>query len=74
MARHLTRPTLAHRDAIYPRRGRREREAKRTLRYVEPLSDARTKLSDVFSNLLEGWFLFSHLRKIAQLFASKRNS
>jgi hypothetical protein len=27
-------------------------EARRTLRYVEPLSDARTKLVDVFSVLL----------------------
>ncbi len=29
-------------------------EARRTLRYVEPLSDARTKLADFFSILLEG--------------------
>ena len=28
-------------------------EARRTLRYVEPLSDARTKLADFFSILLE---------------------
>ena len=28
-------------------------EARRTLRYVEPLSDARTKLADCFSILLE---------------------
>ena len=28
-------------------------EARRTLRYVEPLSDARTKLEDFFSILLE---------------------
>jgi len=28
-------------------------EARRTLRYVEPLSDARTKLADVFSILLK---------------------
>ena len=27
-------------------------EARRTLRYVEPLSDARTKLADIFSILL----------------------
>ena len=27
-------------------------EARRTLRYVEPLSDARTKLADFFSILL----------------------
>jgi CYTH domain-containing protein len=29
-------------------------EARRTLRYVEPLSDARTMLADVFSILIEG--------------------
>jgi hypothetical protein len=29
-------------------------EARRTLRYVEPLSDARTPLADFFSILLEG--------------------
>jgi hypothetical protein len=29
-------------------------EARRTLRYVEPLSAARTKLADFFSILLEG--------------------
>jgi len=29
------------------------KEARRTLRYVEPLSDARTKLADFFSILLE---------------------
>ncbi len=29
-------------------------EASRTLRYVEPLSDARTPLADFFSILLEG--------------------
>ena len=28
-------------------------EARRTLRYVEPLSEARTKLADFFSILLE---------------------
>ena len=28
-------------------------EASRTLRYVEPLSDARTKLADVFSILFK---------------------
>ncbi len=27
-------------------------EARRTLRYVKPLSDARTKLADIFSILL----------------------
>jgi hypothetical protein len=34
-------------------------EARRTLRYVEPLSEARTKLADFFSILLEPWALFS---------------
>jgi hypothetical protein len=28
-------------------------EARRTLRYVEPLNDARTKLADFFSILIE---------------------
>ena len=30
-------------------------EARRTLRYVEPLSDTRTKLADFFSILLDAW-------------------
>ena len=34
-------------------------EARRTLRYVEPLSDARTMLADFFSILLTG----SHLHR-----------
>ena len=34
-------------------------EARRTLRYVEPLSEARTKLADFFSILLEARALFS---------------
>jgi hypothetical protein len=33
-------------------------EARRTLRYVEPLSDARTKLADFFSILLESAVMF----------------
>ena len=33
--------------------GRIEHEAMRTLRYVEPLSDARTELADFFSLLLK---------------------
>jgi len=32
--------------------GRRSKEARRTLRYVEPLSDVRTPLAGVFSILL----------------------
>jgi hypothetical protein len=31
-------------------------EARRTLRYVEPLSDARTKLADFFSILLKNLY------------------
>ena len=31
-------------------------EARRTLRYVEPLSDVRTPLADFFSILLSGLF------------------
>ena len=30
-------------------------EARRTLRYVEPLSDTRTPLADFFSILLDDW-------------------
>ena len=30
-------------------------EARRTLRYVEPVSDARTPLADFFSILLDDW-------------------
>ena len=33
-------------------------EARRTLRYVEPLSDARTPLADFFSILLVGLHVF----------------
>jgi hypothetical protein len=31
------------------------KEGRRTLRYVEPLSDARTPLADFFSSLLVGY-------------------
>ena len=42
-------------------------EARRTLRYVEPLSDARTKLADFFSILLE---VESYLRiRVTKMFA-----
>ena len=81
MARLLTRPTLARRDAPFPERGRSKRrgeEVRTTLRVgcsplqcilgngksptmlptsetlllnIEPLSDARTKLADIFSIL-----------------------
>ena len=37
-------------------RGRASKEARRTLRYVEPLSDARTKLADFFNILLVSKF------------------
>jgi hypothetical protein len=49
----LTRPTLARRDAPYPRRGRSKRRGDAySLPYVEPLSAARTKLADFFNILL----------------------
>jgi hypothetical protein len=42
-------------------------EARRTLRYVEPLSDARTPLADFFSILLE---VESYLRdRVTEMFA-----
>jgi hypothetical protein len=53
MADVLTHPTLARHDAPLHKQGRSERrgEAYSAL-YVEPLSDARTPLADVFSILL----------------------
>ena len=51
MARLLTRPTLARRDAPCPKRGRSERDAEAYFEYVEALSDARTKLAHFFSAL-----------------------
>ena len=39
-------------------------EARRTLRYVEPLSEARTPLADFFSILLEKGGYDAHSRKI----------
>ena len=45
-------------------------EARRTLRYVEPLSDARTPLEDFFSILLENlsrrvpWWVACHVTTI----------
>jgi len=38
-------------------------EARRTLRYVEPLSDARTMLADFFSILLDASRPPTHLRQ-----------
>jgi hypothetical protein len=56
MARLLTRPSLAHRDAPCPRQGRSSAADPRftfhASRFTVPLSDARTKLADLFSILL----------------------
>jgi len=67
-ARLLTRPTLAAtsparpesaktasrpRTRLVPSKAAASEGARRTLRYVEPLSEARTKLADFFSILLE---------------------
>jgi hypothetical protein len=50
----LTRPTLARRDATCPKRGRSERGGEAySFPYVEPLSEARTKLEVFFNILLE---------------------
>ena len=52
-ARLLTRPTRARRDAPFPKRDRSERRGEAySATYVEPLSDARTKLVDFFNILL----------------------
>jgi hypothetical protein len=48
-----TRPTPARQDAPSHGKAAASEEAKRTLRYVEPLSDVRTQLADFFSSLLE---------------------
>jgi hypothetical protein len=48
----LTRPTPARRDAPFRGRGRSERGAEAySFRYVEAMSDARTKLADFFNIL-----------------------
>jgi hypothetical protein len=39
---------------LVPSKAAASEEARRTLRYVEPLSDVRTPLADFFSILLEG--------------------
>jgi hypothetical protein len=60
-ARLLTRPTLARRDVPYPKQGRlsacghaqagRERRGESyCVSYVEPLSEARTKLDGLFEH------------------------
>jgi hypothetical protein len=55
-ARLLTRPTLARRDAPYPMQGRSSSADPRftfhASRFTLPLSEARTKLADFFSILL----------------------
>ena len=52
MALVLTHPTLARRDAPFHTRGRSERRGKSySVPYVEPLSDASTKLADFFNIL-----------------------
>jgi len=43
----------APRRALSQARPQRAKRRRRTLRYVEPLSDARTKLADFFSILLD---------------------
>jgi hypothetical protein len=53
MAAVLTQPALARQDAPFLRRGRSERRGEAySVPYVEPLSDARTKLADFFSIVL----------------------
>jgi hypothetical protein len=42
-------------------------EARRTLRYVEPLSDARTLLADFFSVLLVVFCLFPSARTVGMM-------
>jgi hypothetical protein len=53
----LTRPTLARRDAPYPKQGRSSEADPRftfhASRFTVPGSDARTMLADFFSILLE---------------------
>jgi len=52
-ARFLTRPTLARRNAPFPKQGRSTRRGEAyPLGYVEGLNDARTLLANFFSILL----------------------
>jgi hypothetical protein len=57
MARLLTRPTLARRDAPYPMQGRNSSADPRftfhASRFTVPWTDARTPLADFFSILLD---------------------
>ncbi len=48
----LTRPPLRAKTRISPNKAAASEEARRTLRYVEPLSEARTMLEDFFNILL----------------------
>jgi hypothetical protein len=48
----LTRPPQCAKTRISPNKATASEVARRTLRYVEPLSDARTPLADFFSILL----------------------
>jgi hypothetical protein len=52
-ARLLTRPPRRAEMRLIPCKAAANEEAKRTLRYVELLSEARMKLVDFFSILLE---------------------
>ena len=51
-ARLLTRPPWRAETCLAPSKAAASEEARRTLRYVEPLSDARTPLAGFFSILL----------------------
>ncbi len=50
----LTRPPLRAKTRISPSKAAAREEARRTLWYVESLSDVRTPLADFFSILLTG--------------------
>ena len=49
---HLTRPPRRGKTRHSAGKAAASEEARRTLRYVEPLNDARTKLTGFFSILL----------------------
>jgi hypothetical protein len=52
-SRLLTRQPWRAETRLVPSKAAASEETRRTLRYVEPLSDARTPLADFFSILLE---------------------
>jgi hypothetical protein len=56
MATVLTRPPRCAKTHRSTGKAAANEEARRTLRYVEPLSDARTPLADFFSILLENTY------------------